>query len=545
MSVITFNPKGAKEALQAGAQRFMAASPSVLAPTPALPKLIVRESVQNLLPALSKEEFSALEASILREGCRDPIVVMGDEIIDGHNRYRICVKHNIPFNLVDMCKPDCQVTVSEVEKWVINNQLMRRNLTDTKRIEYIGRLYNMEKRGVGNPGAKFAKNRPNAPENQICTSCTIDDSAKNDAAKNGSEPARVGDLVGKYLPKPIPAGKENLINSPAKKVVTAFADAAVQRDETAKSTAEKIAKEQGVSARTVHNAAKLADAIDRVSAESPVAAAKIRNEQSVLSRGEVRALADAPEEVVKEAVKAIEENKPLPSKPKPAPTPPSDDDIIDAAVLRDADLARHIYKCYINCKKSGSNNSSFVKEVARAYGTGYTGEYHTETIIHSITKDPKAGLTISVYVNGIPTEKERAAAFKVIDSDAHKAFIEKYGSDNAQRKIRFMWSDVAEHIVKLIDSGKYPPKEDKPPKSKSKPASANTLVDDSPVSTFGLGDMIDDCEHLARIMATDRVEGFDNATLEFVVSQAKLVINKLNIIKHRAVVELEKRGVKP
>jgi len=87
-------------------------------------------------------------------------------------------------------------------------------------------------------------------------------------------------------------------------------------------TAQKIAKEHGVSGKTVQRAAKFADAVTRVEAVSPEAAAKIRADKSVLPRSEVRALAAAPEEAVKQAAKAIVEDKPIASKPKPpAPKP--------------------------------------------------------------------------------------------------------------------------------------------------------------------------------------------------------------------------------
>jgi len=324
--------KKQEQALQAGAQRLVDAHPQILtASAAASPELTVWEDIKSLLPVLSKEERSALEASILREGCLDPLKVMSGcaqdgtpqlLLVDGHNRYEICRKHNIPFNVVDVREP-VEMVRNDIKIWVVKNQLGRRNLTDAQRTEYIGRLYNMKKLKEGNPTAAIAKNRPNGPKNQLPQNEGVDNSAKNEVSKNGSDPTRVGDLVGKYLSKPIPDAKESLINSPSEKVVTAVAQAA-------KSTAEKIAKEQGVSRATVERAAKFVDGLDRVEAESPAAAAKIRNETSVLTRGEVRALADAPEEAVKEAVKAIEEGRPLPPKEDSPPKSKSNPAAISA-----------------------------------------------------------------------------------------------------------------------------------------------------------------------------------------------------------------------
>ena len=58
---------------------------------------IVLPEMEQLLPPLSGEQFSALEKDILENGCYAPIIVNEDmTVIDGHNRFRICEKHNLP-----------------------------------------------------------------------------------------------------------------------------------------------------------------------------------------------------------------------------------------------------------------------------------------------------------------------------------------------------------------------------------------------------------------------------------------------------------------
>ena len=53
---------------------------------------------KELLPTLSAEEFSALEADILANGRYASIIVNQNlVIVDGHNRYCICQKRNLPF----------------------------------------------------------------------------------------------------------------------------------------------------------------------------------------------------------------------------------------------------------------------------------------------------------------------------------------------------------------------------------------------------------------------------------------------------------------
>ena len=79
---------------------------------------------KSLIPPLTFEEKKMLEESILKEGCRDAIVVWNDTIIDGHNRYEICKKHRIPFETVNREFE----SRNEVIEWIIKNQFGRRNL---------------------------------------------------------------------------------------------------------------------------------------------------------------------------------------------------------------------------------------------------------------------------------------------------------------------------------------------------------------------------------------------------------------------------------
>lgn len=93
-------------------------------------QLQINQEFQNLIPPLSQEELSALEASIKHEGCRDPLVVWHNTIIDGHHRYAICTKHGISFNTLEKEELETEL---DVKLWMINNQFSRRNLpTETR-----------------------------------------------------------------------------------------------------------------------------------------------------------------------------------------------------------------------------------------------------------------------------------------------------------------------------------------------------------------------------------------------------------------------------
>lgn len=95
--------------------------------------MIIDNEFKGLIPPLTDEEYRGLEESILSEGCRDALVLWGDTLIDGHNRYSICQKHGIPFQTMqkDFASRD------EVMLWMLQNQLARRNLNDFQRSEMV------------------------------------------------------------------------------------------------------------------------------------------------------------------------------------------------------------------------------------------------------------------------------------------------------------------------------------------------------------------------------------------------------------------------
>lgn len=114
-------------------------------------KLKIDEEFQKLIPELTKEESDTLEELLLKEGCREPICVWNDYIIDGHNRYFLCHKNNIPFNFQEV--PDLN-TKEDVLDWMCANQLGRRNISEKTRMYLIGKRFNLEKKGVqGNNNA--------------------------------------------------------------------------------------------------------------------------------------------------------------------------------------------------------------------------------------------------------------------------------------------------------------------------------------------------------------------------------------------------------
>lgn len=92
--------------------------------------IIVNAELKAYIEPLTPDEHEALERSLLAEGCRDALVLWGDVLVDGHNRYGICVKHGIPFRTVQ--HPHFR-SVEDVHLWMIDQHLGRRSVSDYQR----------------------------------------------------------------------------------------------------------------------------------------------------------------------------------------------------------------------------------------------------------------------------------------------------------------------------------------------------------------------------------------------------------------------------
>jgi hypothetical protein len=92
--------------------------------------IVVNEELKAYIEPLTADEHEALERSILSEGCRDALVLWGDVLVDGHNRYGICLKHGLPFQTVQ--NPRFQ-SLEDVHLWMIDQHLGRRSVSDFQR----------------------------------------------------------------------------------------------------------------------------------------------------------------------------------------------------------------------------------------------------------------------------------------------------------------------------------------------------------------------------------------------------------------------------
>ncbi len=89
----------------------------------------VKEEFKNLIPALSAEEYAQLEANILEEGIREPIITWNGFIIDGHNRFNIAQRFDLEYKTTSKHFSNENL----VKIWMLDNQFGKRNLTDAQR----------------------------------------------------------------------------------------------------------------------------------------------------------------------------------------------------------------------------------------------------------------------------------------------------------------------------------------------------------------------------------------------------------------------------
>ncbi len=92
--------------------------------------IVVNEELKAYIDPLTPEENEALERSLLAEGCRDALVLWGNVLVDGHNRYRLCTKHGLPFQTVQ--NPRFK-SLEDVHLWMIDQHLGRRSISDFQR----------------------------------------------------------------------------------------------------------------------------------------------------------------------------------------------------------------------------------------------------------------------------------------------------------------------------------------------------------------------------------------------------------------------------
>lgn len=118
--------------------------------------ITIHEELRAYTDPLTASEYAALERSIMAEGCRDALVLWGDVLIDGHNRYAICTKHGIEFKTV---QNNHFSSIEDVMLWMIDNHLARRSVTEFQR-----GMFALRKKAI--LAARIKEQQDKTPESQ-------------------------------------------------------------------------------------------------------------------------------------------------------------------------------------------------------------------------------------------------------------------------------------------------------------------------------------------------------------------------------------------
>lgn len=138
-------------------------------------KLKINKKFETLCPALSSDEFQRLEQNCLEDGrVLDAILIWKDQIIDGHNRYKIATKHGLKFDTVCRTFKDDK----EAENWIINHQLGRRNLNPQAQSYLRGKLHQARKLN------KSENSKKTKPQNEVSFSTADEIAAETGVSKS-------------------------------------------------------------------------------------------------------------------------------------------------------------------------------------------------------------------------------------------------------------------------------------------------------------------------------------------------------------------------
>ena len=98
-----------------------------------IPEFKIDLEFRGLIPPHDPGAKEELKNSILKDGCRDKLVICtldGEKtLLDGHYRYDICIENGIPFETTEISVSDR----TEAKIWIIKNQRGRRNLNESQR----------------------------------------------------------------------------------------------------------------------------------------------------------------------------------------------------------------------------------------------------------------------------------------------------------------------------------------------------------------------------------------------------------------------------
>lgn len=199
--------------------------------------VVIDPEFEALIPPMADEQRIELMKSVEREGFRDKIVVWLNHsiLLDGHNRLHIwqdCYT-NEPDREPEIVEIHC-ADREAAKRWIILNQLARRNLTPEQSSYLRGLLYEQTKKDAGRPAGKRDQIEP------------VSRTAETIAAETGVSPATVKrdakfakdvDAIAKVAPE----AKAAILSGKTKATRPEIAKAAALPEPERKEAAAKIA----------------------------------------------------------------------------------------------------------------------------------------------------------------------------------------------------------------------------------------------------------------------------------------------------------------
>lgn len=199
-------------------------------------ELLIDPEFKKLIRPLTQDERQSLEDSLLKDGCRDALVVWGETIIDGHNRYEICTEHGIEFKVE---RKDFGST-ADVKRWMILNQMARRNLTREELKDFRGKYYATHKQehGTNRHTTQSGKDFHSRTREILADKFNVTDRTIQNDYQYTQNLDAISEVTGEDVRHEITSRQLPATDKDVKKL----AEMAVKEPETAKKIVEKVKK---------------------------------------------------------------------------------------------------------------------------------------------------------------------------------------------------------------------------------------------------------------------------------------------------------------
>lgn len=106
-----------------------------------VPQLDICAEIASLIQPISQSDYHSLELDLLKYGCKEPLLIWNNTIIDGHKRYKLCQTHHIAFSTEEIQLGSLLEAIS----YICSIQVKRNNLAIEWRKYLIGKWTEAER----------------------------------------------------------------------------------------------------------------------------------------------------------------------------------------------------------------------------------------------------------------------------------------------------------------------------------------------------------------------------------------------------------------